>query len=308
MSNSNNIAPEFKPTFRSCDLAIFCNNPTPKAQINFFKKYAPFSDLCPKSAPKPVAEKIVSLTTEDKKNMQHELDKSLANNSLKFDDEAIINISLESVKNIEDLSFIMTQLNITDDEEGEAEAQNIEYQTAESDEESFKETVENKKKQRLDHLIKLKTKQARFYTSTQRGIKIEKNVIAKVNQDLNYNFVKNKQLKEKDFGKFKIHGIIDGIDQTKRTVIEVKSRNKIDFNKCTIAEKEKIQSLVYMKLYDCDNCLLVESGPDGRQKIEKLVWDQDKFDRMVLNKLEKFIDYARNLTKKDLDDLISKCT
>ena len=34
----NLIAPDFKPTFRSCDLAVFCNNPTPKAKINFLIK------------------------------------------------------------------------------------------------------------------------------------------------------------------------------------------------------------------------------------------------------------------------------
>ena len=305
IKRKNPIAPDFKPTFRSCDLAVFCNNPTPKAKINLFRKYEPFSELCPKIPPKPVQQKRVHLTNEDKLNMQKELDKSLANNSLSFNDEAIINIGLESVKKMDDLSFMMSQLLMTDDSESNEE--DVDFDTCESDEESFKKNVENEKSQRLDELIKIKTKQARFYTSTQRGIKIEKSVILKVNQDLGYNFLQNKQLKEQDFGLFKIHGIIDGIDNTKRAVIEVKSRNKFDEKKCTITEKEKIQSLVYMKLYDCDKCLLVESGPEGQRKIEEIEWDEDKFKRLVLNKLEKFTSYARSLTKDDLDDLIAKC-
>ena len=42
-----------------------------------------------------------------------------------------------------------------------------------------------------------------------------------------------------------------------------------------------------MKLFDCNKCLLVESGPDGQQKIEEIEWDEEKFNRVVLNKLEK---------------------
>lgn len=302
----NLIAPDFKPTFRSCDLAVFCNNPTPKAKINFFRKYETFAKFCPKISPKSGEPKKVQLTGEDKMKMQKELDNSLKNDPLSFDDEAIINIGLESVKNLEDLSFMMNQMLISDDSKSDEEEE-ADFETCESDEESFKKNVECQKAQRLEELIRIKTKQARFYTSTQRGIKIEKNVILKVNQDLGYNFRQNKQLKEQDFGSFKIHGIIDGIDDLKRTVIEVKSRNKFDSNKCTINEKEKIQSLVYMKLFDCNKCLLVESGPDGQQKIEEIEWDEKKFNRVVLNKLEKFTSYARGLTKEDLDDLISKC-
>jgi hypothetical protein len=303
--SKNVIAPDFKPTFRSCDLAVFCNNPTPKAKINFFRKYEAFVDHCPKILPKPVQQKKVYLTNEDKVNMQKELDKSLANNSLSFNDEAIINIGLESVKKMDDLSFMMSQLLMTDDSDSPEE--NVDYDTCESDEEFFKKNVETEKSQRLEELIRIKTKQARFYTSTQRGIKIEKAVILKVNLDRGFNFHQNKQLIEQDFGSFKIHGIIDGIDPEKRTVIEVKSRNKFDANKCTITEKEKIQSLVYMKLYDCDKCLFVESGPDGNQKIKEIEWNEEKFNREVLNKLEKFTNYARSLTKEDFKDLIEKC-
>jgi hypothetical protein len=90
-------------------------------------------------------------------------------------------------------------------------------------------------------------------------------------------------------------------------IIEVKSRKKFDANKCKITETEKIQPLVYMKLYDCDKCLFVVSGPDGKQKIEEIDWDEEKFNRVVIFKLEKFTNYARSLTEEDLKDLIEKC-
>jgi hypothetical protein len=62
-----------------------------------------------------------------------------------------------------------------------------------------------------------------------------------------------------------------------------------------------------MNLYDCDRCLFVVSGPDGKQKIEEIEWDEEKFNRVVISKLEKFTNYARSLTKEDFKDLIEKC-
>jgi len=289
------IAPDLKPTFRPCDLAVFCNNPTPKAKINFFKNCKAFDDYFPEILPKSVQQESFHLTNENKANMKIELDKCFANNSLSFNDEAIINIGLESVK-----PMMSKHLKT---EESESIEDQVDNYTCESDEAFFKKDVQSDDEER----IRIKTKEARFYTSTQRGKRIENPVILKVNQDHGFNFQQNKKYMDKDFGSFRIRGKTDGIDPEKRTLIEVKSRNKFDASKCTITEKKKIQPLVYMNLYDCDRCLFVVSGPDGKQKIEEIEWDEEKFNRVVISKLEKFTNYARSLTKEDFKDLIEKC-
>jgi hypothetical protein len=236
--------------------------------------------------------------------MKIELDKCFANNSLSFNDEAIINIGLESVK-----PMMSKHLKT---EESESIEDQVDNYTCESDEAFFKKDVQSVKiikklEQDDEECIRMLTKKAQFYACTQRGIKIENPVILKVNQDHGFNFQQNKKYMDKDFGSFRIRGKTDGIDHEKRTLIEVKSRNKFDASKCTITEKEKIQPLVYMNLYDCDRCLFVVSGPDGKQKIEEIEWDEEKFNRVVISKLEKFTNYARSLTKEDFKDLIEKC-
>ena len=86
--------------------------------------------------------KKVHLTNEDKANMQKELDKILANNSLSFNDEAIINIGLESVKPITDL-MMSKQLKM---EESESTEEKVDNFTCESGEGLFQKNVESEKK------------------------------------------------------------------------------------------------------------------------------------------------------------------
>jgi len=244
-----------------------------------------------------------NLTKDEKAFIQKELKQSFANNSLKFNDEDIIKKVLESPKIIN--NFLMSKQRKTDD----SDSKNLDYDTCESDEEFSKKDFDTEKilEQDDEEFIRNKTKNLRRYISKERGKIIENPVILKINQDYGYNFCQDHKLIEKDFVLFRISGKKDGIDPKKRMIIEVKSRNKFDANKCTIKKKEKIQSLVYLKLFDCDKCLFVESGPDGKQKIEEIEFDEENFNREVLDKLKKFTNYARSLTKEDFKDLIEKC-
>jgi hypothetical protein len=139
--------------------------------------------------------------------------------------------------------------------------------------------------------------------STNRGKIFESHILAKINKEENANFTKNKEKKIFDFGMFRIDGIIDGIDLSGRQIIEIKTRKKLDSEKCTITSRELIQALAYIKLFDCESCLFVEYGPDGSMKKELIEWDELKF-KAVVNKLEKFTMFARRLRRDEFEEMI----
>ena len=69
----------------------------------------------------------------------------------------------------------------------------------------------------------------------------ESHILERINKEENANFIKNKEKKYFDFGKFRINGIIDGIDHDSKQIIEIKTRKKLAAEKCTITSRERIQ-------------------------------------------------------------------
>lgn len=61
-----------------------------------------------------------------------------------------------------------------------------------------------------------------------------------------------------------------------------------------------------MKMHDCDSCLFVELGPGGDTKETVLEWNEDEFNREVLQKLNEFCLYARNFTEEQFKELLDK--
>ena len=295
MNSQEQFAKDFKPSFYPSEIYSFCRNPTASAKVRLFKKYKPFSEI--KIPKKPIPTKPYQLSNVEKASIVQNLNKKFSNNSLKFNDKEVINNSLNKSADVEELSFILNSLLLTDDEHSE-------YETADSDEETFR-NKNDKQKKINQYLIQQKYLHASRYTSTTRGNMLERGIITKINNELKYNFIKNKKTKELDFGKFKIRGIIDGLDWDKKVLVEVKSREMFDLNRNTISDKERIQVMVYMKLFECSRCLFVESGPEGNQKWTYIEWDEQKFN-WIMNKLEDFTNYARNLTEFDYIDLVNQ--
>lgn len=58
-----------------------------------------------------------------------------------------------------------------------------------------------------------------------------------------------------------------------------------------------------MKMFECRDCLFVESGPEGVQKTTILHWDEKEFNS-VADKLTKFTEDAKGLTRKDFESMV----
>ncbi len=132
---------------------------------------------------------------------------------------------------------------------------------------------------------------------------MENFILEKINKDHKKKFVKINKIEYYDLGAFKISGIIDGIDRDSNQIVEIKTRKTLDLDKDSISHKEKVQALCYMKMYACKTCLFVESGPDGIQKTTVVDWDEKEFN-IVIDKLTKFTEYAKSLTRKEFENMV----
>jgi hypothetical protein len=221
---------------------------------------------------------------------------------------------------VDQLSFNLKNMLLTDDENSNSNSDEESYYSAQEDEEAFKKAVENElnqvsliKREPLALLMDEETflmnkkLQAQRYVSTRRGIIAEKFILSRLNREMNMNFVKNNKTYRHDFEFFDLIGIIDGIDESKKMIAEIKTRkNTLDKNKKTISNKERIQALCYMKLTGATKCLFVESDCNGEQKLETIEYDEAEFNKYVHNKLLEFTKIHRELTEKDFKELASK--
>lgn len=135
--------------------------------------------------------------------------------------------------------------------------------------------------------------------SLERGNQLEPHVIEKINKDENMSFVQDKTLRTMDFGFYRLCGIVDGIDEAKKTLIEVKTRNSVDLNKKTINLRDRLQCLAYLKLTSCERCLLVESGPNGQQNKFFIEWDEDEFEERIASRLRQFVIKYRTMKESE---------
>jgi len=133
----------------------------------------------------------------------------------------------------------------------------------------------------------------------ERGNQLESHVIEKINKEENMNFVQDKTLRTMNFGFYTLCGIVDGIDEAKRTLIEVKTRNSVDVNKRTINLKDRLQCLAYLKLTNCERCLLVESGPKGQQNKHFIEWNENEFEDRIASRLREFVIKYRNMKESE---------
>ncbi len=247
----------------------------------------------------------------EKDDTLKQYNQTISSNNTSFNHHNVIESELENSKEKieaeEKMNILMTNFltpnahQNNDDREDDSD-----YLKAESELETFiKENgkIFNEFKQ---DMLNARRQQAKFYVSTRRGILIEKFVIENFNKENNLNFVQDKQLKIADFKDFKICGKIDGIDREKRIIIEIKTRNTIN-GKVNI--KERKQALTYMKLMDCDQCWIVERGPNSdEQNVIVIKWDEEEFENEIINKLKMFCEHARSLNEKQFLDLHKRFT
>lgn len=299
------FAQEFKPTFSASKLNEICSPYSSEStKIKFLRNYKPFSSLVSVKSPKksPYKPRIL-LSEAEKDQIKKNLDESLDLEELKFDDNKIIESFSETLKiksdkgGKESLEFLMNRLLLTDDDdEGD---ENSDYVTAQSDEECFKKSSDT------NIMNEAKSKQAVRYISNMRGRKMEKSILEKINQD-GFRFEQNKSRKVVDYGEFKIVGIIDGWCEEKRTILEIKTRKNFELSKSSITAREKLQAMAYMNMYECDQCLFVENGPNGELKKTWIEYDEEIFNRDIFLKLKEFTLFARDLDQDEFKDLLAQ--
>jgi hypothetical protein len=332
MSNQTikKFAAHFKPIFRACDLGTFCySNIGEKNELEFLLKYKLFSKLKPLAAaelaalkapstppPLPIVLKPIvvnNLKSDHKELIKREWETHFAKGTLSFDDREVIQkvnkklVYDEIIEENKDDNLLIKALN--EHERDLALKKRPIENDEDNDDRLLIETLTRYENELESKRIKLEQyKEAtKTFVSMERGIQLERMVIEKVNEIEGTKFVSGGgRLMSKDFGAFKVCGIVDGIDEERKILIEVKTKNRLSTNEKCISLRERIQCLCYMNMSECRECFLVESGPNGEQKMFRLVYDELEFKSKVLDKLGKFVDKYRNIERDEFISLLVK--
>jgi hypothetical protein len=135
---------------------------------------------------------------------------------------------------------------------------------------------------------------AYFYLTKYRGNLLEKSIFSHIKSRSSssklFNFEKHRLTKELNHDDlFRVTGRIDGVDDGRKMLIEIKTRSSLDLNKSTVSMIDHVQVLVYMKMFDCASCLFVECGPNGRSSLKETLikFHQEQFEE-YMNRVERF--------------------
>jgi hypothetical protein len=305
---SKHFASKFKPKFRACDLALFCMNNSETQELKFLLKYWPFRRYMPKKSSELFT--VTELKEKDHEMIKKEWQNQIKiNTDLKFDDKIVLDKVNQSLKRDFD-----AQLLDKDEDSNETEfIRHCDLSKLESKEAKFLkfdydlESIKKVKEQKLEKFKAYKSL-AKTTIHCERGIQLEQAIIVKINAELGFNFVQDKELKIRDYENFFICGLVDGIDRERNSIIEVKTRFFIDKNKkpSMIQLREKLQCLSYMSLTESKLCFLVESDSRGEQNVIKIEWDEDEFEAECLNKLREFVEKYKTISEIDFCRIISK--
>lgn len=291
------FAYNFTPTFRACDIINIVHHPTERTEFKYVLKYHPFKKYknllnVDRGSPTPI-----TTNSNDEMLIKSELQREFATGTTKFNDTQVLDKISDELSYAPRPSVSQANIHIDDEDSNETKMNKLRQLADRAPEEAAyleqlmqDETTYNKEKYRT--LMKVRISQ-------ERGNQLEKIIIDKINQEDRLNFIQDKQLKVQDFGYFRLCGVADGLDEARNMLIEVKTRKFMMPNKETIALRDKLQCLCYMKLYSCKYCLLVESGPDGKLNKYQINWDEDEFETRIYERLKNFVLKYRNIKESE---------
>ena len=313
-------AKKFTPTFRASDLGTLCSEPGEKFELEFVLKYFPFAKHKSSvqlsktkiviNATEVIVPKIEAISTTHQTMIKKELQLSLEpDNGVKFNDRKIAEKLSDTLSKLErktQAESVTSEIVVLK----EANKKRIDWHNLTECEENElligaldKYEIEREFK-RFKHATYIKLTAG--FISKERGIQLEARIITRINAAENMNFVQEKGQKMKIFDSFMICGIVDGIDKARRTLIEVKTKNRLTQSERNISFREKMQCMTYMSLTGCDKCYLVESGPNGEQRVFVLSYDAGEFEKRVLAKLRHFVYKYRHISECDFKKLLDK--
>ena len=289
-------AKDFKPIFRARDVGKFCGKPWEKTIIEFVSKFSPFDQWTPPvpKAGQGNAKTRTSLDPSLKKYVSDKLNSSLTKENLSFNDEELVSSAINkkttSDDDLDDATKGLSAVSLID----RVKVDEVPLRRqADRDEDNLDQEATELKNQMLETNLKR-------YVACERGKKAEKFIMDIVNEKEGTKFTKTKKTLIKDFEFFKIRGIIDGIDEEKHYLLEVKTRNKFSKAGDTITRLERIQVLCYMALTDSKRCIFIEKGPKADDmKTTYIDFDPQELEREILSKLRAFVETNRKLTKDE---------
>jgi hypothetical protein len=258
----------FRPIFRASDLGAVCLGLSEEDELKILMEYSPFSDN-----KFMLRNNDVEIENYHKALIKKEWRKQLLKRELIFDDKLIFDKISEQIEN--------------------------DFLAAQTDESLLKPSLSNE--------FEDYNKAVKSFIYMERGLQLEKFVRQQVNEQDNMRFSKD-TLKRVSFDLFDICGIPDGIDRKAGKIIEIKTRANFhrSTNENSISPIEKIQCMCYMKLSGCDTCLFVEHGPNGEQRKQELVFDENDFDQLVVQRLRAFVLKYKSMSKSNFLELLAK--
>ena len=298
MADEQLFAHDFKPIFSASKLSGFCtkSNEWNKNKVKFIMKFSPFLEIKRELEMLAMNQMYKNSKPLISESMKYEIKLAIVdkyNESASFDDANVASI-ITRPSSSSQVNSVTSDIDENRHEKYYMIDENKDESETRSD---FINYIRNNEEPEL-------TKAISKSISTQRGLHLEIEMIKKINEEKNANFVQNKVKKLIDLEDFVLSGIVDAFDEQNQIILEVKTRNKL-IGKVVI--KEKRQALVYMKIWQCEKCLLLERGPNpNEENLFEIEWNETEFENDVVNKLKEFCQNVRSLTETQFRQLYAK--
>jgi len=147
----------------------------------------------------------------------------------------------------------------------------------------------------VERLAPAVLKEAEKAVNTTSGIRTEDAIIEgyfKKKTGFAFLHTSVRDMREKAYDGVTLRGFPDGLDVEKRTVVELKTRQKITGIYSEPPTKDKVQIMCYLDLFDCDSCFYVQAF-GGIVRAERVVHRDEALWDATLDKLRVVCDVLR---------------
>ncbi len=160
---------------------------------------------------------------------------------------------------------------------------------------------------KTEKLISIIQNQFKSEVNKFRGIELESISLDEIQLERNIKITDRNLKQYEEWSKnklYKIIGKVDGLSiiDNEKCVIEVK--NRMAKREC-VPMYDYIQCIMYMKLTKIKKCYMFECYCDGSRKETLIEWNEEVFKNVDM-KLTQFVNFIRQITFEDLDNIIVK--
>ena len=136
-----------------------------------------------------------------------------------------------------------------------------------------------------------------------------KSSLNQINAKLGTNFIKP-NCKYVDFGHFGIAGFPDGIDILSKQILKIRTMRMgslLPPESEIFIQKERVQVLSLLKIFDCKSCLFVETNPQSvfLEEPNLLYFDEEEYDT-IFDRLMEFTWTCRVMSHDEFTELFNR--